>query len=101
MLNRIQAGVGELVVLGLTEKALLQGSLAVYLVPVLALLMAAGLAQWIWRPASESIVIIAGMMGLAMGLLWLRRFSRRISADHRYQPVILRRVAFPLTDCHT
>jgi len=100
VLNQIHASAGEQVILGLQEKVLLNGAFAVYFVPILSMLTAAGLVQWLWQPASELIEISAGLIGLALGLLWLRRFSRQISSDVRYQPVILRRVVFPVSDCH-
>ena len=100
VLNQIRASTGEQVVLGLNENALLHGAFAVYFVPILSMLLAAGLVQWLWQPVSELVEISAGLIGLAMGLLWLRQFSRQISSDVRYQPVILRRVVFPVSDCH-
>ena len=100
VLNQIRAGTGEQVILGLHENALLHGAFAVYFVPILSMLIAAGLVQWLWQPVSELIEISAGLIGLAAGLFWLRRFSKHISSDVHYQPVILRRVVFPVSDCH-
>ncbi len=100
VLNQAHARAGERVIVGLQEAALLRGAFAVYFVPILSMLIAAGLVQWLWQPISELVEISAGMLGLIAGLLWLRRFSGQISSDARYQAVILRRVAFPVSDCH-
>jgi len=99
-LNQIRAGAGEQVVLGLQENALLHGAFVAYFIPILSMLIAAGMVKWLWQPASELVEISAGFIGLAVGLFWLRRFSARIATDVRYQPVILRRVVFPVSDCH-
>jgi sigma-E factor negative regulatory protein RseC len=40
--------------------------------------------------AAEAGGILGALAGLAAGLVWLRRFSRRTEQDGRYQPVILR-----------
>jgi len=83
---------GDEVVVGIEESALVRGSLAVYTVPLLAMLVTAVLARWLWPAAGEPLVVLAGLGGLAGGLLWLRLFAHRVSADRRYQPVILRRL---------
>jgi sigma-E factor negative regulatory protein RseC len=101
VLNQVQARTGDWVVLGLQENALLKGAFAVYLIPILSMLVVAGLAHGLWQPLPEWAAISAGLIGLAIGLFWLRHFSRHISSDIRYQPVILRRVVFPVSDCHT
>ncbi len=100
VLNKIHSRAGEQVVVGVQENTLLRGAFAAYFVPILSMLMAGGLVQWLWQPVSELTEISAGLIGLATGLLWLRRFSRQIASDVRYQPVILRRVAFPVFDSH-
>jgi sigma-E factor negative regulatory protein RseC len=100
VLNQIQAKIGEQVILGLNENALLRGAFAAYFMPILMMLVSVGLIRWLWQPTSELIEIGAGLMGFAVGLFWLRRFSHQIASDARYQPVILRRVVFPLSGCH-
>lgn len=95
-LNTAQADVGDRVVVGLDESALLQGSLAVYFVPLLSLVGFAVLgeslaAQWLVR--GEAWTIAFGAFGLLAGGLWLRRFTGRIDRDPRYQPVVLRQAS--------
>lgn len=96
-LDRIGAAVGDEVVLGLDDGALLRGSLAVYMVPLLALIAGALLAESVgpqWG-FGQGFVLLGGVAGLASGFFWLRLFSRRAGADARYQAVILRRAAAP------
>ncbi len=89
-LNPIHAGVGDVVVVGIDEDALVSGSLALYAVPIVTMLGAALLAQWWLSPAAgEGWVILSALAGLLAGFGWLRRFSRRVVTDERYQPVIL------------
>jgi len=89
--------VGDEVVVGISEQALVRGSLAVYAVPLLLLLVGAVLGELgagigLWASA-EAGSLALGLGGFAAGLSWLRRFSRRIQHDHNYQPVVLRRLA--------
>lgn len=93
--NPIGAKPGEQVVLGISESALIKGSLAVYLVPLCALL-AGGLfgelmaAQMQW--GEEGATILFAFIGLGLSLLWLQRFNRRAANDETFSAVILRRV---------
>ncbi len=93
--NPIGAHPGDQVVVGLDDAMLTRASLAAYAVPVLALLAGAILGQgvggWLGSgSASEAWAIVGGIGGLAIGFLWLSHYSRRLAADPRYQPVILR-----------
>lgn len=89
--------VGDQVLIGIGEQALVRGSLAVYAVPLLLLLLGAllgrlGGGSGLWHNA-EAASLLLGLGGLAAGLLWLKRFTRHIQDDRDYQPVVLRRVA--------
>ena len=94
VVNNVNANIGDRVVIGIQEAGLVRGSLAVYAAP-LAGLLAGGLsgryAAGVIMPGMAEIASILGALaGLAAGLAWLRRFSRRTEQDARYQPVILR-----------
>jgi sigma-E factor negative regulatory protein RseC len=86
---------GDEVVLGLEESSLLRGSFAVYMLPLLLMLLLAVLAQtflsdkWL---ASEAASILGGMVGLGLGLFWLKAYAKRALIDGRFRPVVLRRV---------
>ncbi len=87
-LNPVQAQPGERVIIGLDENAMLRGAVAVYLVPLLALIAGAGLLAG----QGDGTAVAGGVLGFLAGLFWLRRFNRRIRRDPRFQPVILRRL---------
>lgn len=92
--NPIGAARGDRVVLGIDESALLRGSLAVYLVPLLALLGGGLLGESVTRSlgiGGEGATILSALAALSLALWWLRRFNRRAAGDSRYHAVILRR----------
>ena len=95
-LNHLEAGVGEQVIIGLSEQALLRGALAVYLVPLLGLLggalFGAYLAGQLLASHPDLFSILFGLLGLALGIGWLRLYAHRIRGDARYQPVVVRRL---------
>lgn len=89
-------GVGDEVLIGIQEQALVRGSLAIYLVPLLALfffsLLGQTLAPQLAVANADVLSIVFGVAGLGVGLIWVRFFSRSVMRDPRYQPVLLRRV---------
>ena len=92
--NTIGAKVGDTVILGLREDALLRGSLAVYIVPLLSMMAAALLGEALapqWGGGeTDAWAVASGLLGFGGGLLWLRGFSRRASSQERYQAVAVR-----------
>ena len=95
VLSDLPLGVGDRVVIGIRERALVRGSLAVYAVPTLLLLLGGFIGKWgaqrfIWENA-EIASLTLGIGGLIAGLVWLQRFTRRIHNDPNFQPVVLRR----------
>ena len=96
VLNPVQARVGDQVVIGLHEAAMLTGSLAVYLLPLLSLLLFAitgkVVAEQLGIASSEAVTILFAVIGLLIAAIWLRMFSRRIANNRRYQPVIMKRL---------
>lgn len=91
--NGIGAGVGDTIALGLREDALLRGSLAVYIVPLVAMLAGALLGEAVapqWAASPDAMAAFGGVSGLLLGLWWLRGFGRRAAADGRYQATALK-----------
>ena len=92
--NPIAAASGDAVVLGITESALIRGSLAVYLVPLLALI-GGGLFGELLGPqlgaGGEGVTILFSLGALGLSFIWLRRFNRRAANEGRFKAVILRR----------
>jgi sigma-E factor negative regulatory protein RseC len=102
VIARMPLQVGDQVVIGIAEQALVRGSLAVYTVPLLLLLLGAvlgevGAGNGLWDNAELGSLVL-GLGGLAAGLLWLKQFTRRIRNDRNYQPVVLRRFASATLD---
>ncbi len=92
VLNPLSLQIGDKVVIGLAKEALLNGSVAVYLMPLLCLFLGAGLAE-LFHSEAEGLRVLLGMLGLLIGLFWLRSYSGKIHNDERFQPVVLRRVS--------
>jgi len=88
--------VGDEVIIGINEQALVRGSLAIYTVPLLTLFVFGFLGQvlsmQLLMTNQDILPIVLGLSGLLLGFAWVRRFTREIAGDERYQPVLLRRV---------
>jgi len=88
--------VGDEVIIGINEQALVRGSLAVYTVPLLALFVFGFLGQalsvQLLMTNQDILPIVFGLLGLLLGFVWVRRFTRAIKDNDQYQPVLLRRV---------
>jgi len=89
LVNDIGLRVGERVVVGIRENALLKASITAYVIPLATLLIAGALAQW---AAGSDIVTMAAMFaGLALGL-WLARLGAgRLMVRGDLAPRFLRR----------
>lgn len=94
-LNQVEARVGDEVIIGLSESALVRGSFAVYAIPLVGLFAGAGLATALSGAEGEGLAILGGVLGLAAGFIAVRRFSHRIQTDRSYQPVVLRQLIQP------
>lgn len=88
--------IGDQVRLGVDEGILVRASLAAYLVPLLFMIVfsMAGefFASKLLGQHTELPTALSGMAGLAAGLFWLTRHSRKFCHDNRYQPVILGKI---------
>jgi sigma-E factor negative regulatory protein RseC len=88
--NQINARTGDNVVVGVDEKALLAGSLAVYGVPLFFLLGGAAMGGMLAAGNADAYALTGAVGGLVLGLFWLRRHAAGRRLDGRYRPVILR-----------
>lgn len=82
---------GEQVVIGIPDGTLVRASLVAYLLPLVFLIAAAGLATRLG--AGEGTVALIGIAGLGSGLWLSGRLTGGQSARERYRPVLLRRGA--------
>lgn len=86
----LSVSVGDSVVIGLAETALVKASVAMYLVPLITML-AGALVAWRVAGPGEIPVMAGGLVGFVAGLLYARRFGSRHRHDPRYQPVVVGR----------
>jgi sigma-E factor negative regulatory protein RseC len=88
--------VGDSVLLGLPERALVKGSAAVYMIPVFLMILFALLGEVVAEQMAiasvDSVSVCFAVIGLLVALIWLKIFSRRVSTDAQYQPCVLRKV---------
>jgi len=90
-LNQINAGIGDSVVVGIEEQALLVSALVVYGVPLLLMLLGALLAGAMFGVNHvDRNTMIGAIVGLVIGLLWVKGHTAGRSLGKGYRPVILR-----------
>ena len=94
-INKIDAQVGDEVVVGLTEKSILKGAFMAYLSPLLYLFVFSFVGQFISNVLqyndNEFLTIAFAILGFYFGMRRLQRFSVLISKNENYQPVILKK----------
>lgn len=98
LVNDAGLRVGERVVVGIRENALLRASLTAYAIPLTTLLTAGALAQWF---AGNDIITMAAMLaGLVVGLGLARLGAGRLLARGDLAPHFIRR-ASPGETCNS
>ena len=89
--NQINAKVGDSVIVGIEEQALLTSSMTVYGIPLVAMLAGALLAGGLFAADhTDRNAVIGAVIGLVSGLLWVKAYTAGRGLDARYRPVILR-----------
>lgn len=92
--NHLAAKKGDTVTIGLEEQALVATSLLAYLLPLISLFVVAVLyetfAPVLSLPTTEIFTVIAGFIGLGLGLLAVKYSSYYLSRYAQYQPTLLR-----------
>ena len=86
--NSINAKVGDSVIVGINEKALLKSAMLLYVVPLVTMLIGAILAKQL--NTSELSAMLGAAVGLVLGLLWVKGHTMSSSYFRLQQPVILR-----------
>ena len=79
--------VGEEVIIGIPESAVLHGSVVVYMIPLLALFAGALLAQA--AGAAEPLIILTGFLGMGIGFAAVRWHGRRTRNSLAFVPQVL------------
>ena len=92
--------VGDEIVIGVPETAVVRGSSLVYLVPLLGLFGFSLLAQALG--AGEPMIILAGFVGLALGFTSIRWYTIRLNNDPAFVPQLVSREGKPnfVSDIH-
>lgn len=91
MVNDTGLRVGERVVVGVSENAVIRASLTAYAIPLATLLVSGGLAQW--AAGHDFITMGAMMVGLVFGL-WLSRVrAGQMMARGELAPRFIRRAS--------
>ncbi len=78
---------GDEIQLGIPENVVVKGSLFVYLLPLLFMIVGSGFADY-WF-ASEGLSVLGAFLGLVLGGLLVRWRAQRTRFDPRLQPVLL------------
>ena len=93
--NAVGADIGDEVIVGIPERSLLSGSLMVYLLPVLTMILSALAADGIISPVDtgrDLLVALSAAGGFTLGALLARAYFRRPSSRLMYSPVVLRKI---------
>ncbi len=79
--------VGEQVQIGIDERALLVATLLAYFVPLVLMLLAAGLSHMAF--GSDGLSALAALFGLAIGAWFVRLHARRQQHSALFHPQVL------------
>ena len=94
-INKIDAQVGDEVVVGLNEGSLLKGAFIIYMLPLLFLFLFSFVGQLISQNLqihnSEILIIVFAVLGFYLGMQRVKFFSKSVEKNENYQPVILRK----------
>ena len=89
--NLINAKVGDSVIVGINEKALLKSAMLLYILPLATMLIGAILAKQF--SGTEVSAMLGAAAGLVLGLVWVKGHAMSNSYFKLQQPVILRLAA--------
>jgi len=103
VINKINAQVGDEVVVTLNEQSLLKGAFMTYLLPLLYLFLFSFFGQFVSQNLqihnSELLIIFFAALGFYFGMQHVKRFSIAIAENENYQPVIVKKTdhtSFPV-----
>jgi len=86
----LKLSVGDRILLGLDESALLRGSFIVYAVPLLMMLfLPIVINQFV---ISEIISILSAVVGFSIGIIYVKYFSVVARNGDNFSPVVLKRL---------
>jgi sigma-E factor negative regulatory protein RseC len=94
-MNNVDAKVGDTVVVGIAEDALLSGSAVMYFIPVLGMIVFALMADYLLildYDQRDLYVALISILGLAAGSLFSKWYFLRHRSSRKYTPVVLRKL---------
>ena len=84
--NEIGAKPGDNVKIEIGSGNILMSAFFVYIFPIIALLVAGGLTQWI--SSNQNIAIIIGIIAMAFSFLIVRFFDKKMNKSRKLIPII-------------
>ncbi len=86
----LSLSVGDRILLGLDESALLRGSFIVYAIPLLMMLLVPiVISQFDF---SEIVSILSAVVGFSAGIIYVKYFSAVARSEGDFSPVVLKRL---------
>ena len=100
--NNIGAEVGDTVVVGIAEDALLKGSFVIYMMPITGMLVFALIADYLFAQMAvrDLLIAVSGITGLVFGALLAKQYFLVKNSSRQFSPVVLRKVALPDASLH-
>jgi len=86
--NSINAKVGQQVIVGINEQALLKSAFFLYLVPLVTMFLASILLERLMH--TDEGAIVGAIIGLILGFIWVKGFTSGKQYFVMHQPEILR-----------
>lgn len=91
--NRVNAAVGDSVIVGIDEQAVLHSAFYLYVVPLVGLFIGTALSDYLF--SNQLYVVLGAISGLVLGFLWVKAHLTGhnlagVAYDKKYQAVILR-----------
>jgi len=84
--NEIGAKAGQLVKIEIGSGNILMSAFFVYIFPIIVLLVAGGLTQWI--SSKQNTAIIIGITAMAFSFLMVRFFDKKMNKSKKLIPII-------------
>lgn len=93
VMKTLPVKIGDEVIIGIEENSLVKGSLLIYALPLILLivfgLLGEVLSGQVLFVKSDAVTAVFAILGLGVGFVSLRHISSRLRRDPRYQPKLL------------
>lgn len=95
--NKDNLKIGDRVIVGIEESALMSGSFLIYFLPLLTMILTGGLGTFLaknyWPGAVDLWSILTSISGLFLGLVITKLMIRQNKKNTPYEPVILKKLS--------